>query len=109
MRDRCRKNAGGQRQFIGALLMAFETIPSIPGEANLTKIYRHRLRGGPPINNKRFAEIPARMDSVDESLVMNALRRYGSFGRFSLIFIRVGRVMAHDAKFGVVALFAVRL
>src|SRR5207237_8631177 len=88
--------------------MAFETIPSIPGEANLTKIYRHRLRGGPPINNKRFAEIPARVDSVDESLGMNALRRYGRFGRCSLIFIRVGRGMAHDAQFGLVPLFPLR-
>src|SRR3989442_3840848 len=49
------------------------------------------------------------MDPMNEPVVMDDLRRHRFFGGLSLVRIGVVGVVTHDAEFGVISLFSVRL
>src|SRR6266576_2933845 len=89
--------------------MALETIAPVPWKSDFTEVVRYRRRLRAAVDNERFAEIPARMNSVDKPFVVHVLRRHRPFGGFAFIRIGVICIVAHDAELGVVALLAMQL
>lgn len=98
-----------QRNFIGAFLVAFETVSPIAGKANPAEIHRHGLRCGTTINNKRLAQVSARMDSMHEPFVVYVFRRHRPVGGFSFVGVGMVGVVTHDTELGIVSLLAMEL
>ena len=94
---------------VGAGFVAFETVSPVTGKTNFAKIYRHRARRRPAVNDERLAQSLPGVNPVDEPLVVDVFRRHRTLRGFALVRVGVIRVVAHDAEFRVVPLLAVGL
>src|SRR5262245_841370 len=107
--DRGWASDGRQRQLIGAFFVAFETVSPVARKSDLREIVRHRRRLGSTVDDEGFAEVSAGVNSVNEPLVVDVLRRHWPFGCLSFISIGMVGIVTHHAEFGVVALVAMQL
>ena len=99
--DQRRQQTRGQRRLIGAGHVALNAISPIARKANVGKIYRPGLGRWPTVYNEGFSSSRAYMNSVDQPLVVNILRRHRPLDGFPLIVVGIRCVMTQDTELSV--------